>query len=255
MAIKLAIANQKGGVGKTSTALALAYGYTVVEPEKKILFVDLDSQGNATAILSRNKRFQAHESIYSVFSGEKMASAQIHESSKENLLYCPSSLKMAEIDSLLANKLDGFFRLNDGLSKVETEFDIIILDCPPSLSIATINALVCAHYLITPLQVSKFSLDGIQVMQDAVDSVKKRYNPALKILGGLLTMYDGRTTLSQAMLPELEKHLRIFQSKIPKSVILEEAHLMKENIFDYAPDHKLTQSYLSFTKEVLSSTS
>ena len=152
---------------------------------------------------------------------------------------------------MLANKLDGFFRLNDGLSQVSQEFQFIIMDCPPSLSLATINSLVTANHLIIPLQVSKFSLDGIQVMQDAVKSIQSRYNPRLEILGGLLTMFDARTTLAQAMLPELEKHLHIFSARIPKSVMIEEAHLMKSDIYDYAPNHKVSKSYMSFCNEVL----
>lgn len=251
MPLKLSVANQKGGVGKTSTALALAFGIAKLKEQAKVLFIDLDSQGNASAILGKNKPFSAEESVFSLFSGNKLNSAQVHGTNLDNLFFCPSSLKMAELDSMLANKLDGFFRLNDGLSQVSQEFQFVIMDCPPSLSLATINSLVTANHLIIPLQVSKFSLDGIQVMQDAVKSIQSRYNPRLEILGGLLTMFDARTTLAQAMLPELEKHLHIFSARIPKSVMIEEAHLMKSDIYNYAPNHKVAKSYMSFCNEVL----
>jgi chromosome partitioning protein len=249
--LKLSIANQKGGVGKTSTALALSFGIAQIRKSSKVLFIDLDAQGNASAILGKNKLFSVEQSIFSIFSGNKLGSAQIHSTELDNLFFCPSSLKMAELDSMLANKLDGFFRLNDGLSQASQEFEFIIMDCPPSLSLATINSLVTANHLIIPLQVSKFSLDGIQVMQDAVKSIQNRYNPRLNILGGLLTMFDARTTLAQAMIPELEKHLHIFTTRIPKSVMIEEAHLVKEDIYNYAPKHKVSKSYHGFCEEVL----
>lgn len=250
MGLVLSITNQKGGVAKTTTALSLAHAFARKDPQKKILLIDLDSQRNATSILLGNQDIQPERSVYALFQSKKPESGVIYATQLPNLFLIPSNLHLVEIESQLTGALDGFFRLNDAMTTLKHEFDLIILDCPPSLSVITINAMVSADYLLIPLQISKFSIDGIQNIRDAVTTVNRRYNAHLKIAGGCLTLHDGRTTLSQAMIPEVEKILPVLKTTIPRSVAVEEAHLMRQDIFDYAPQNKVAVAYAELTTEL-----
>jgi len=246
----ISITNQKGGVAKTTTAIHLAVGLAMKLPEARVLLVDLDSQRNATSVTLKKANFPLEETVYPLFQSQKLGSKQLHATSTPNLTVVPASLQLVEIDSLLANALDGFFRFNEGIEKAKNEFEYIILDCPPSLSVITISAMVAARYLLIPVQISKFSIDGIQGILDAIVTVKKRYNPHLEIMGGLLTMYNPRTTLSKVMRPEISKHMHLFETAIPKSVSVEEAHMLKQDLFTYAPKSKATLAYRAFVDEV-----
>ena len=250
MGVVLSIANQKGGVAKTTTALNLASGLARKNLEEKVLFIDLDSQRNATSLLLKKMNFEIEETIYPVFQEEKISSRQIHHTFLKNLKSIPASLKLVDTEGLLANSIDGFFKLNEGLENLKKEFKYIIIDCPPSLSVLTINSLVASNYLIIPLQVSKFSIDGIQTVLDAVNTVKKRYNPYLEILGGVLTMYDARTTLSRMTKPKIKNYIKIFQTTIPRSVLIEESYFLKSDIFEYAPKSKVALAYNELCREV-----
>lgn len=250
MAIVLSITNQKGGVAKTTTALALAHSFARRHASKKVLLIDLDSQRNATSILIGTHEIAPADSVYALFQKEKPKSSVLHATAVSNLSIIPSNLHLVEVESQLTGALDGFFRLNDALQPLRHEFDFIILDCPPSLSVLTINAMVAADFLLVPLQISKFSIDGIQNIRDAVATVNRRYNAHIKIAGGCLTLHDGRTTLSQAMIPEVEKILPILGSTIPRSVAVEEAHLLRKDIFEYAPQNKVAQAYEQLAVEL-----
>lgn len=257
MGLVLSITNQKGGVAKTTTALSLAHSFARKDPQKKILLIDLDSQRNATSILLGNQDIPPERSVYALFQSKKPESGRwpptggvIYASKLPNLFLIPSNLHLVEVESQLTGALDGFFRLNDAITALKHEFDLIILDCPPSLSVITINAMVSADYLLIPLQISKFSIDGIQNIRDAVTTVNRRYNAHLKIAGGCLTLHDGRTTLSQAMIPEVEKILPVLKTTIPRSVAVEEAHLMRQDIFDYAPQNKVAVAYDELATEL-----
>ncbi|HRP67961.1 MAG TPA: ParA family protein [Turneriella sp.] len=250
MAVVLSITNQKGGVAKTTTALALAYAFARRETEKKILLVDLDSQRNATSILLGSREITPENSVYALFQGKKNVGAMLHPTKLKNFFIIPSSLHLVEVESQLTGAIDGFFRLNDAIETLRHEFDYIIFDCPPSLSIITINAMVAADFLLVPLQISKFSIDGIQNIRDAVSTVNRRYNAHLKIAGGCLTLHDNRTTLSQAMIPEVEKILPILKTTIPRSVAVEEAHLLRQDIFEYAPENKVAKAYDALAEEL-----
>lgn len=250
MGVVLSVTNQKGGVAKTTTALSLAHAFARKDPQKKILLIDLDSQRNATSILLGNQDIQPERSVYALFQSKKPESGVIYSTKLPNLFLIPSNLHLVEIEAQLTGALDGFFRLNDAMTGLKHEFDLIILDCPPSLSVITINAMVSADYLLIPLQISKFSIDGIQNIRDAVTTVNRRYNAHLKIAGGCLTLHDGRTTLSQAMIPEVEKILPVLKTTIPRSVAVEEAHLMRQDIFDYAPQNKVAVAYDELATEL-----
>lgn len=250
MAVVLSITNQKGGVAKTTTALSLAHAFARKHPQQKILLIDLDSQRNATSILLGNQEIAPERSVYALFQAKRSESAVLCPTKRENLFIIPSNLHLVEVESQLAGALDGFFRLNDALQALRHEFDTIILDCPPSLSVITINAMVSADFLLIPLQISKFSIDGIQNIRDAVTTVNRRYNAHLKIAGGCLTLHDARTTLSQAMIPEVEKILPILKTTVPRSVAVEEAHLLRQDIFEYAPDNKVSAAYTELADEL-----
>lgn len=251
MAIVLSITNQKGGVAKTTTALCLAHAFARRDAQKKILLIDLDSQRNATSILLGTQDIPPEKSVYALFQNKRSESAALYSTQTPNLFIIPSNLHLVEVESQLTGAIDGFFRLNDALTTLRHEFDYIILDCPPSLSVITINAMVSADFLLIPLQISKFSIDGIQNIRDAVTTVNRRYNAHLKIAGGCLTLHDGRTTLSQAMIPEVEKILPILSTTVPRSVAVEEAHLMRQDIFRYAPDNKVSVAYAALADELL----
>ena len=251
MAVILSITNQKGGVAKTTTALSLAHAFARKDAQKKILLIDLDSQRNATSILLGTQDIPPERSVYALFQNKRPESSVLYATALPNLFLVPSNLHLVEVESQLTGALDGFFRLNDALNPLRHEFDFIILDCPPSLSVITINAMVSADFLLIPLQISKFSIDGIQNIRDAVTTVNKRYNAHLKIAGGCLTLHDGRTTLSQAMIPEVEKILPMLKTTIPRSVAVEEAHLMRKDIFEYAAQNKVAVAYDQLADELI----
>ena len=246
----LSITNQKGGVAKTTTSIHLAIAMAADHPDQKVLLVDLDSQQNATGVLSGNTEFSDTETSFDLFSGQVLSSRHLHAYENSNLYVVPASLRLVEVETMLAGQLDGFFRLKESLNKAKNEFSQIIFDCPPSLSMITINALVCADYVLVPMQVSKFSLDGLHRILDSVSTVKKRYNPNLEILGAVFSMHNENTSLSRAMKPQVEKLMRIFNSAIPRSVVVEEAHLLKKNLFDYAPDSKPAKQFRKLAEEV-----
>ncbi|MFO1478795.1 MAG: ParA family protein [Turneriella sp.] len=250
MSTVLSITNQKGGVAKTTTALALAHAFARRDEKRRVLLIDLDSQRNATSILLGGQEIPPERSVYALFQAKKPESSILYNTSLANLFVIPSNLHLVEVESQLTGALDGFFRLNDAMQKLRHEFDFILLDCPPSLSAITINAMVAADFLLIPLQISKFSIDGIQNIRDAVNTVNRRYNAHLKIAGGCLTLHDGRTTLSQAMLPEVEKILPILQTTVPRSVAVEEAHLLRQDIHDYAPQNKVAVAYAALAEEL-----
>ena len=254
MATIISIVNQKGGVAKTTTALSLASGIARKNKDLKCLLVDLDPQRNATGVMvrSRDTADNSQRTIFKAFKTGKLNSAQINSTHLENLFFIPASISLVEVESMLSNELDGFYRLKGSLEGLKKEFFLIILDCPPSLSMITVNAMVTSDYLLIPLQASKFSLDGIQNMLDFVNTIQKRYNPNLKILGALMIMYDARATISQVIAEDIQKLMPVFGIQIPKSVVVEEAHLMKQDIYEYAPKSKITQEYNKLCEEIIS---
>ncbi|TGK01458.1 ParA family protein [Leptospira langatensis] len=245
----LCIANQKGGVGKTTTSVHLAVG--LARKGERVLLIDLDAQNNASSVFPESKSESAKDS-FSLFSEKAPLSEIMVPTRIEGLHLLPSSSKLTQIDVLLAGKMDGFFILKEALEPHSSDFDWVVIDCPPSLSLITMNAFVAATGLIVPLQVSKFSLDGIEAILEAKSNTVKRFNPGLKILGALLTLFQQRTTMSQTVVPMIEEHLRLFDSKIPPSVAVEEAHLLNQSLYEYQPKNKATKAYLHFTEEVFS---
>ncbi|XDD50055.1 ParA family protein [Leptospira sp. WS92.C1] len=252
----LCIANQKGGVGKTTTAVHLAYGLAL--KGERVILLDLDAQGNATSVFPEGNSHSVsnleegrEKSLYRIFRDGGNPRDVLISTRISGLKLGPSHSSLAEVDVMLAGKIDGFFHLRDSLETIKEDFDYAVIDCPPSLSMITLNAFVASTGLLVPLQVSKFSLDGIEAILEAHKNTVKRFNPSLKVLGAILTMFNPRTTLSQTLEPMIEPYLKLFTSRIPPSVSVEEAHMMKQTLFEYQPKGKAAKSYQGFVEEVL----
>ena len=246
----IAVANQKGGVGKTTTCVNLAAG--LGQAGNRVLVVDLDPQANATSGLGYNKR-QADPSIYPLLLGQGDVARTILKTPFCNLYLIPShpDLTAAEIEILDLD--DREYRLREILSPLYGDYSYILIDCPPALNILTINALACSNSLIIPLQCEYFALEGLSQLLEVLDLVKKRINTDLEIEGVLLTMSDQRTNLSIQVIEEVKKFFKdkVFNSIIPRNIRLGEAPSFGKPIIYYDVSSTGAISYLKLTKEIL----
>lgn len=217
----LSVANQKGGVGKTTTAVNLATALSAIG--KQVLLVDLDPQGNATTGLGV-KRSSIHQSVYDVIFNEATVSETAVPTKVPGLSVLPSSIHLsgAEIELVTAERRE--FRLQEGL-RVPLMYDYVIIDCPPSLSLLTLNALVASDSIVVPLQCEFFALEGLSHLVKTIDRVKKTYNPRLHIHGVLLTMYDKRNNLSAMVAQDVKEYFgdKVYKTVIPRNIRLSEA--------------------------------
>ena len=244
----LCLANQKGGVGKTTTAIQLSYNLS--RNNRRVLLIDLDAQSNATSIFIEENNTSPDKSVYAVFKDKTPVNEIIHRTRNERLDILPSVFHLAEVETLLAGVVDGFFRLSESLEKC-LDYDYIVIDCPPNLGLMTVNAFVASTHLIIPLQTARFSLDGIQGILNTKNTIKKRFNPSLDVSGALLTMFNPRTTISKVIVESIEDYIPLFTTRISKSVAVDEAHLLKKTISEYQPKNKVAIEYEKFTGEVL----
>jgi chromosome partitioning protein len=249
--ITISVANQKGGVGKTTTAIQLAYN--INQKGNRVLLIDLDPQANASSVFldASPNSLKTEETVYVILKDKEDPKRIIKKTKWENLYLIPSSLALSEVEPLLTGNVDGFFRLQDSLEDVRSEFDFIIIDNPPNLGMITLNALLCSDFVVIPLQAAKFSLDGIRVILETIETLNKKFRTKIKILGALMTMYDDRTTISKAMIEEMKKYLPVFDGYISRSVVVEESHLMKEPLSLYAPKSKVALQYQTITEIIL----
>lgn len=247
MTVRLAVTNQKGGVGKTSTAISL--GSAAAAIGRRVLVVDLDPQTNATSALGFPK--DAALSVHGVLLREEPLATAIVETAVPRLHLLPSSVDMASAEVELVPLMAREFRLRASLSKVDA-FDLVLIDCPPSLGLLTVNALVAADHVIVPVQCEYLALEGLAQLLSTIDAVRTRLNPKLSILAILLTMEDKRNRLSQQVADEVTKHFPelVARTRIPRSVRLAEAPSHGRPIDVYDPSSRATAAYAEFAREI-----
>ncbi len=250
MAEILAITNQKGGVGKTTTAVNLAAGLSVCE--KKTLLIDLDPQGNATSGVGFNKK-EYSPSIYQVLLELLPLEKTIKETSLKNLFLAGTGQELIGAEIELTQVIGRENRLKGALKNLGTPFDYIIIDCPPSLGLLTVNALTAANRLLLPIQAEYYALEGLAQFIETFNHVRATINPTLKLEGGIITMFDARMILSNQVKEEISKFFgaSLFQTMIPRSVRLAEAPGFGQPIFQYDAKSKGAEAYLALAKELI----
>ena len=247
----VAIANQKGGVGKSTTAINLG-AYLAMEGQK-VLVVDLDPQSNATSGLGANS-VSGEQQIYDVLVNEVQIEDIIVHTSTEGLDLAPSSLRLAGAEVELVSLYSRESRLKKSLEPIRDRYDIILVDCPPSLGLLTVNALAAADEVMIPIQCEYYALEGLVLLLRTIEKIKVYLNPDLRIGGILLTMHDGRTNISKQVMEEVRKQYpnETFITVIPRNVRLSEAPSYGQPISQYDPLSRGAQAYQSLAKEVIS---
>ena len=252
MAKIIAITNQKGGVGKTTTSVNLAS--SLGHMNKKILLVDLDPQGNSTSGVGIDKT-DVESSVYEVIMQEVKASEALMDTKFKNLVLMPASIDLAGVDLQLAKIDKGKEQmLKKQLEQVKSYFDFIIIDCPPSLGVLNTNALTAADAVIIPVQCEYYALEGLTQLLGTIRAVQQNFNKKLKIEGVVLTMMDNRTKLGLEVSQEIKKYFRekVYKTIIPRNIKLSEAPSMGLPISEYDPSSSGSIAYLSLAKEVKS---
>ena len=251
----ISIINQKGGVGKTTTVINLAAGLSM--KEKKILVIDLDPQGNATTGLGLSNTASSDTTIYSVLNGDKKITEVIQQTSFENLNLVTSNVDLSGLEVETAGDSRRAFKLKDELTSIlndsRASYDYILVDCPPSLSLLTIMALVASDALVVPLQTEFFALEGLTQLMKTIERIKNNLNPDLSIRGILLTMYDRRNKLSGEVEKEARNYFKekVYQSVVPRNVRLSEAPSHGVPVLIYDKTCPGSKSYFNFTEEFL----
>ncbi|MBQ7950779.1 MAG: ParA family protein [Clostridia bacterium] len=246
----IAVANQKGGVGKTTSAINIAA--CLGHFGKKVLLIDADPQGNSTSGVGVDKE-NVEISFYDVLIGNEPIEKSVVETEWENLWVCPCNIDLAGAEIELVGVTDREFQFSKSLEPVRDHYDYIIVDCPPSLGLITINILSGSDSILIPLQCEYFALEGLSQLMNTLRKIKSRYNEHLEIEGVILTMYDGRTNLTLQVAEEIKKYFgeKVFKSPIPRSVRLGEAPSYGEPILYYDKRSRCTEAYLNIAKDIL----
>ena len=246
----IAIANQKGGVGKTTTAVNLAA--CLAQKGRKALMLDADPQGNATSGLGFDKR-DIKKCIYDTLINDVMMKDVLLHSDYENLDVIPATIQLAGAEIELVSLMNREGRLKNALERVKHDFDYVLIDCPPSLGLLTINALTAANSVLVPIQCEFYALEGVSQLMNTIKLVQRNLNPALKLEGVLMTMFDQRTNLSSDVVGEVRKYFntKMYNTIIPRNVRLSEAPSHGQPVIVYDPKSKGAQVYMELAAEVL----
>ena len=250
MAKVIAVANQKGGVGKTTTAVNLSS--CVAYRDKKVLLIDLDPQGNATTGLGINKN-ELDQSSYDVLINGKPIADVIVKTGQETLYLCPSSIKLAGAEVELVSAISRETKLKAAVEEVKEQYDYIFIDCPPSLGLITLNALTAADTVLVPIQCEFYALEGLTQLMETVKLVQKHLNKSLQVEGVVMTMFDARTNLSIEVVEEVRRHFgnKVYSTIIPRNVKLSEAPSYGLPIILYDENSKGADAYLKLADEFI----
>ena len=246
----ISVANQKGGVGKTTTIVNLAAG--LGQSGKKCLLVDMDAQGNSTSGLGINRR-ELEVSTYDLMTGEARASEAVIKTEFKKLDIIPSSIDLAAAEIELAEEDGRNLKLRQALAAIQDQYDYILIDCPPSLGLITLNAFAASDSVIVPLQCEYYALEGLSQLIATIRQVKRFYNPEIELEGILMTMYDGRLKLTHQVEDEIKSHFpgQVYETVIPRNVRLSEAPSFGTPAIYFDRSSRGSKAYLALTKEIL----
>lgn len=245
----ISVANQKGGVGKTTTTINLST--MLAKKGKKVLLIDADPQGNATSGVGAEK--EVEYSTYDILVSDVEMVQALEKTIIKNLLVCPSNINLAGAEVELVSMMSREQRLKEKLEEIKDKFDYILIDCPPSLGLITLNAFTASDSVLIPVQCEYYALEGLGQLLNTINLVKKHLNKNLEVEGALLTMYDARTNLSNQVVKEVKKYFgdKVYKTVIPRNVRLSEAPSYGMPITEYDPRSKGAKTYEKFTKEFL----
>lgn len=245
----IAIANQKGGVGKTTTAVNI--GTILAKKNKKVLLIDADPQGNATSGLGLEKEIEL--SLYDVLINDVKINEIVQKTAIKNLMVCPANMNLAGAEVQLVTQMSREQRLKEKIDEIKDEYDFIFIDCPPSLGLITLNAFTASDSVFIPVQCEYFALEGLGQLLNTINLVKKHLNRTLEIEGAVLTMYDSRTNLSNQVVKEVQRYFgdKVYKTVIPRNIKLSEAPSYGMPITIYDPKSKGARAYEKLARELI----